>query len=313
MFSDNKYTKWYNGIITAAKSQKRMKGADVYYESHHITPRSLGGSDTQDNLVLLTAREHFLCHLLLVKMLDSEASKAKMACAFNRFKTHHTNSQLYDRFRSSYGMHVRGANNPAFGKIWCHDLVTKEVHYISREELTNRLDLIKGLPEQKGGNHNTTWVNNGLTERCISENTSLPSGWVYGRLYKAADGHMNAMTKKRHTKEKDDAHSLTLTGRVYITKDGKQKRIQPALLPEYERNGWELTPLMTVPRRVFQFKYSDGSTLEFKNYRAFCNANNIDYTTCKNRGYDTYIKRVIPTITSVDIIVKMIIVNPRDI
>jgi hypothetical protein len=40
----------------------------TYYEKHHIIPRCLGGADDKDNLVLLTAREHFLCHKLLCKI-----------------------------------------------------------------------------------------------------------------------------------------------------------------------------------------------------------------------------------------------------
>ena len=32
-----------------------------YYEKHHIQPKSLGGSNKKENLVRLTAREHFIC------------------------------------------------------------------------------------------------------------------------------------------------------------------------------------------------------------------------------------------------------------
>ena len=37
-------------------------------EEHHIIPRCLGGSDDKSNLVKLTAKEHFICHLLLTKI-----------------------------------------------------------------------------------------------------------------------------------------------------------------------------------------------------------------------------------------------------
>ena len=43
-----------------------------YCEEHHIVPRSLGGYDTKENLVLLTAREHFVAHLLLAKIYLTE-------------------------------------------------------------------------------------------------------------------------------------------------------------------------------------------------------------------------------------------------
>lgn len=66
MFIDNKYTKYYHNIIKQAASRK----IDTYTEEHHIIPRSMGGSDDDTNLVRLTGREHFVCHLLLTKMVN---------------------------------------------------------------------------------------------------------------------------------------------------------------------------------------------------------------------------------------------------
>jgi hypothetical protein len=66
IFIQNKYTRWYNNIITNAQARTLPK--DTYIERHHIIPRSLGGNNEQSNLVKLTAREHFVCHLLLTKM-----------------------------------------------------------------------------------------------------------------------------------------------------------------------------------------------------------------------------------------------------
>lgn len=78
MYLPNKYTTWYNNIIQQAQS--RVLSADTYTEKHHIIPRSLGGADNTDNLVRLTAKEHFICHLLLVKM-TSGLHKRSMAYA----------------------------------------------------------------------------------------------------------------------------------------------------------------------------------------------------------------------------------------
>lgn len=75
----NKYTKWYGLLITNCKM--RVKPT-IYTESHHILPRSLGGADVSDNLVSLTAREHFVAHLLLAKMYKGD-SGIKMAQAIN--------------------------------------------------------------------------------------------------------------------------------------------------------------------------------------------------------------------------------------
>ncbi len=62
------YQKIYDAIIEKAKSENRKKGNGTYYESHHIRPKCLGGSDKEYNRVLLTAREHFVCHKLLTKI-----------------------------------------------------------------------------------------------------------------------------------------------------------------------------------------------------------------------------------------------------
>ena len=68
MFKDNKYSQVYYSIVERAKSREK----NGYTETHHILPRSMGGSDEDSNLVNLTAREHFICHLLLPKMTEGE-------------------------------------------------------------------------------------------------------------------------------------------------------------------------------------------------------------------------------------------------
>ena len=68
------YLKIYNQICQRAKSEVFVritkKQTGEYFESHHIIPKCLGGQGKNkdymhQNIVLLTAREHFLCHWLL--------------------------------------------------------------------------------------------------------------------------------------------------------------------------------------------------------------------------------------------------------
>jgi hypothetical protein len=66
IFIDNKYTRIYYEIVERAKI--RELGTNVYKEKHHVIPRSIGGDNSKQNIVALTAREHFICHWLLVKM-----------------------------------------------------------------------------------------------------------------------------------------------------------------------------------------------------------------------------------------------------
>jgi hypothetical protein len=67
------YLKLYNKLIEHAKEQNRKKGSD-YLENHHIIPKCLGGSNKKENMVLLTAREHFLAHKLLSKAYPENKS-----------------------------------------------------------------------------------------------------------------------------------------------------------------------------------------------------------------------------------------------
>ena len=67
------YRSIYRSIISHAQSRNlatryRAKKALGYVEYHHIIPSCMGGSDDKTNKVFLTAREHFVAHLLLMFM-----------------------------------------------------------------------------------------------------------------------------------------------------------------------------------------------------------------------------------------------------
>lgn len=59
------YKKHYYALMKKAKHRSIPIG---YTETHHILPRCLGGKDVKINLVELTPEEHYVAHLLLVKM-----------------------------------------------------------------------------------------------------------------------------------------------------------------------------------------------------------------------------------------------------
>lgn len=57
----------------SAKAKHRIKSSEEYFEEHHIFPRSLFPQykKNKHNLVLLTAREHYIAHKLLCKIWPS--------------------------------------------------------------------------------------------------------------------------------------------------------------------------------------------------------------------------------------------------
>jgi hypothetical protein len=118
------YSKIYYKIIKNRKNNP----FDGYVERHHIDPKSLGGNDHIDNLVDLTAREHFMCHLLLTKMYsEGTPSYYKMVKAFmmmltcrsqnqDRFLTSRKYNFLREEFSKIQSLKQTGSNNSQFGK-----------------------------------------------------------------------------------------------------------------------------------------------------------------------------------------------------
>lgn len=122
------YRKIYNQIINNGKIKSKLG----YTEKHHIIPRSLGGDDSKENIVELTAREHFICHYLLAKMYPKESFEwYKMNHAFLMMKAsslsqgRYFNSRLYEylkiNFKSAMSESQQGNKNSQFGKIWIHN------------------------------------------------------------------------------------------------------------------------------------------------------------------------------------------------
>ena len=60
------YQKHYDLLISTRKDMNRKKVKCDGYHTHHIIPKSLGGDKSKMNLVLLTPKEHYIAHLLLL-------------------------------------------------------------------------------------------------------------------------------------------------------------------------------------------------------------------------------------------------------
>jgi hypothetical protein len=124
MYLQNKYSKYYYSIISKAKS--RTLSPETYIERHHIIPKSLGGNNSKDNLVDLTAREHFVCHLLLPKMTIGQSqikmfhAAWRMCCKNQKSKRNYKiTSTIYEKLKTQRAEYLRtltGPLNPNYGK-----------------------------------------------------------------------------------------------------------------------------------------------------------------------------------------------------
>jgi len=137
----------YNRIYTEI-IENRLKNpiTEGYTEKHHINPKSLGGLDNPDNLVKLSAREHFLCHYLLAKMYDTESFNwYKMNHAFMMMKcesknnNRYFNSHLYESLKVNFSkvmsQNQQGMNNSQYGTCWVYNLEQDISRKIKKEDL----------------------------------------------------------------------------------------------------------------------------------------------------------------------------------
>lgn len=211
MFLENKYTKWYNNIIVRAKNQNRKKSKNLYYESHHTIPKSMGGIEE----VLLTAKEHFVCHLLLCKMLvgndkykminalirmafcKSKGQKRYTAKSYNLVrsliaeknremftgvpKSEETKNNMKGRCglwkrEEKHRERMRGKNNPMSGKCGI-------LNPANKQETRKKISLAKLGNKCGVGNKsvsNMIWVNNGKQRKMVNPE-NIPEGYVKGK------------------------------------------------------------------------------------------------------------------------------------
>lgn len=87
------YVKVYEALITSRvklhSTRLIEKANKIYFENHHIIPKSKGGDNSNSNLVLLTAREHYLAHWLLWLIYRDRSS----ALAFHKMISNNKNQK----------------------------------------------------------------------------------------------------------------------------------------------------------------------------------------------------------------------------
>lgn len=103
------YQRIYNNLVK--RGQDRV--LKEYSEKHHIIPRCLGGTDEVTNLVSLTPEEHYLCHLLLVKIYPKDIRLVRAAMFMTASNTtQKRNNKAYGWLKRQYSDYMRGPNNP---------------------------------------------------------------------------------------------------------------------------------------------------------------------------------------------------------
>lgn len=139
----------YNLIIEKRKSIPIPN--NVYGEIHHIIPRCLGGADSKNNLIRITAREHFICHALLAEMYPVGSIEwIKLNKAFIMMKCGATdteryiNSRYYELKKTDFSIAMsysqKGILNSQYGKIWVYSMCLRHNLKIEKSMLGFYID-----------------------------------------------------------------------------------------------------------------------------------------------------------------------------
>ena len=140
---------------------------DEYHEEHHIKPKCMNGTNDEDNLIDLFAREHFIAHKLLAEenpdnnkltyawwrmcnrqnynkdffnITPEEYEEAKIALSnvaksrTGKDNPNYGNHKLAGKNHPMYGNHkFAGKNNPNYGNYWTEEQRKKHSDKLSGE------------------------------------------------------------------------------------------------------------------------------------------------------------------------------------
>jgi hypothetical protein len=118
------YRNLYDKLMTSRKSLNRKKGSETYYEAHHIKPRCFGGdgdcrNTKHPNIVLLTPKEHYIAHVLLVAIYpESPAMKKALwnMCTTGKKERYKPSARIFEKIRLDYLTSVQGEGGTFYGK-----------------------------------------------------------------------------------------------------------------------------------------------------------------------------------------------------
>lgn len=208
------YQRIYTSIIEKAQSLERNKGKGVLFEKHHIIPKSLGGSNGKSNLVLLTPKEHYICHRLLVEIYKGTTYEHKMYyamwCMINGLgnqKRYATSSKIYESFR-----------------IKIHEIQSQE-RYDNRKTIEQyslegtyiaSFDSVKTASKQLN-------INRGTIENCARGECKTAGG--YNWKYKGSDKIIEPVNYKKAGVKKGNIPSTKGKKFLYGTRNIKYKKV----------------------------------------------------------------------------------------
>lgn len=229
------YKQLYDKIINKYKKLNIKK--DKTTETHHIIPRCIGGSDADDNLVVVPTRVHYILHLLLwkiknyskeqhTKLTNALFCMSKMPIKYGRRKIK-INSKLYE-----YYSNERKRLMSERCKKW-HS-VTPNIHFTKghlghkhSEESRKKMSKKRKPSNKFGRKKKWFWAYNPVTKQNINifEGQEIPFGFIRGRIMSDAAKLKNRLKHlgKKTSEESNIKRSTSLKKYFLLNKKCKEQ------------------------------------------------------------------------------------------
>lgn len=238
-FTDNKYERWYWAIVDARREQPLSD--DHYSEDHHIVPESFfvqrsregppgwldGDPEHPNNRVRLTAREHFVCHWLLVKMTTGIAHiKMRDALEMMGVKAEHQH-----RYTSGITSRVFERNRIEVSKIRSERMMG-DANPAKRPGVGEAIAVTKRGKKREP--FSQEWIDN------LKKSNSGSGNGMYGKKHGEETLKMlrEKAAARRYSEETNDKRREASSGRKEITDGTVYKKVKGDELQYWLDRGW---------------------------------------------------------------------------
>ena len=260
IFINNKYKLWHDKIIAKAKN-RTLEG---YKEVHHIIPKSCGGLNDKDNIVNLTAREHYVIHLLLPYFTTGNA-KHKMLNAFifmtskSKFckRDYKIHSRVYKKLKSEFAASLKGRRLTPEWKAKISKTLTGTKLPKSVRRKISLANMGKKISEKS---RLALAIRNKNNKFNLGKKASLETRKKLSIAHTGKKLSNETKAKIKYARqfqvcsdEQRKNYSILFSNLIWVNKNNKSKRIKPELKKEYLNNGYKLgrnISYMNLERRV---------------------------------------------------------------
>ncbi|CAL9979451.1 homing endonuclease [Vibrio phage K469] len=250
------YNQIYDNLISRAYN-RNSENITEDTEVHHILPKCLGGCDEPFNLVVLTVREHFIAHQILVKMYPDHIGIIFAATQMTRGgQGKRINNRMYGWLKTKFKESMVGNTN-----------ARGNTHNIGR----------KHTPESRDINSRAQLKRH--ADRPVTEETRNNMSRAQRKRFQD-----NPVTEETRAKQSNYASSRTVQHRLNLSKAQQQRFIdKPVTQEERKARSNRSKGSNSSSARVCRIVSPLGVVYEVVGgLRSFCTEHVISYDTIYN-------------------------------